>query len=278
MSLKDYFPVRTAPKLAIVGMYGGTRDQAPWDDESYDIWCLNEAYYKDTWVKRYTMWWQMHDNGVIFQNINDKDHAAWLANCGAPVMMMETHESIPNSVAFPIDEVIQEFGTKYISSSFAFMVIAAWAMEYERVEAFGFKMSNDGEYFKQRPNADYWLGRLMEREPKMRVYMPEDTEILRGDFYAYETTHQSILSAIDKRRTGLTVEKEIWNNKSSYYEGQARLLQKFAKAGIEYPKEMHEAVALDWETAKKNYNRYAGAIIEDDSLHKSMLVYGSHRG
>jgi len=74
---KDY--PRTKDKLAIVGFAGTTRDLAPFDDDEYEIWGLNEEYNYD-WMKRFDRWFQIHPRWDFTRtgNMNHFNHPNWL--------------------------------------------------------------------------------------------------------------------------------------------------------------------------------------------------------
>lgn len=137
---------RFRDKLAIVGMASTTRDQAPFDDDSYEIWAVNEMgntyleYF--TWVKRFDRLFQIHPRWDFARknNTTDPNHLLWLQNvqgpcvmCGATgkvgdkdcpecvegvyspppirnqvqvIYMQEAHDDIPGSVAYPIKEMV----------------------------------------------------------------------------------------------------------------------------------------------------------------------------
>jgi len=276
MTLKEFFPAATKKKLAVVGMYRGTRELAPWDDEDYDIWCLNNAYQRGDFVKRATMWWDIHDDSVIHQNIHNPNHAEVLAAMDIPIMMQEVYPDIPNSIRYPIEAVIAEFGTKYISSSFALQAIAAYAMGYERVEFYGYTMKALGDYFKQRPNAEYWLGRLKERG--FNFYFPEDCDILRGDFYAYEDTIQSVITSMNTRILKLTSDADKAFALSLSEEGKMLILAELKSRGVSIPEDLEHSTAVAYQKALTDFHHYSGQSEEAKNLQQKMMIYGGHRG
>ncbi len=67
-----------------------SRHLAPWDDDEFEIWCLNESYWgghfgpdkKTPFLKRADRWFQMHPSWDYFRphNFNHLLHAEWLRN------------------------------------------------------------------------------------------------------------------------------------------------------------------------------------------------------
>ena len=276
---RDSFPVkRTADKLAVVGLYEGTRTLVPWDDEEYDIWCLNESYVrmKDE-LKRFTMWWEIHPDDTIYQNIYNPTHNEWLANCGVPVIMQKKHDKIPNSVAYPIDLVTSQIWKKYISSTVAYQLIAAWMMGYKRVEFYGFTMRSQSEYFKQRPNFEYILG-IIRGWGGMDIWFPEDCDILVGDFYGFEDTVQSIITSAE----GRAIKRETISDKLAMdlqsSSGKLDLLQTLRKSGVSLPESILSEVASEHKSLTAQYYLAKGRAEEARELHKALFIYGKHRG
>ena len=76
-------------KIAIIGMANTTRDLAPYDDPSWEIWGMNESYAKknrvrgsktDRYLKRWDRIFQIHQRWDFLRdnNFNHSNHAAWL--------------------------------------------------------------------------------------------------------------------------------------------------------------------------------------------------------
>lgn len=135
-------------KVAIIGMATTSRHLAPWDDESFEIWGLNESYWAGhkgpdgkPYMKRWDRWFQMHPRWDYMRenNFNHKEHPRWLTNApysdeelvksddyvefnayGAsreqrrqtdfPIYMLEYDENVPGSVAYPFHEIIESYG------------------------------------------------------------------------------------------------------------------------------------------------------------------------
>jgi hypothetical protein len=77
-------------KVAIVGMATTSRHLAPFDDDEFEIWCLNESYWgghvgpdkKTPFLRRADRWFQMHPEWDYFRphNFNHPLHPQWLRN------------------------------------------------------------------------------------------------------------------------------------------------------------------------------------------------------
>ena len=176
--------------VALVGFATTTRDMAPYDDPNIEIWSLNEGYKAlnadgEPFLKRWDRWFQLHSrpNFARSNNPNDPEHFRWLKEAsGFPIYMQKHYKDIPSSVRYPIEKYIDAFG-RYGTSTFAFMLGLALLEGYERIELYGFEMQMDTEYAKQRPNAEYMIGRAIER---VDVYIPPKCGLLKATLYGYQ--------------------------------------------------------------------------------------------
>ena len=76
-------------KVAIIGMATTSRHLAPFDDDEFEIWCLNESYWgghvgpdKTPYLKRWDRWFQLHPDWDYNRphNFNHPLHKQWLRN------------------------------------------------------------------------------------------------------------------------------------------------------------------------------------------------------
>lgn len=148
-------------KLAIVGTHPETRDRAPWDDAKYDIWVFNEAAQAD-WVKRWDACFQMHKREVYTSQTNwvRADHWEWLQqDHGDRLIWMQDQDArVPNSAAYPIDQIVARFGINEFRSSPAYALALAVYMGYRTIDFYGLEMTSSSEYGHQLPNFKLWTG------------------------------------------------------------------------------------------------------------------------
>lgn len=172
-------------KVAIVG-YTPTRAYAPYNDERWEIWGLNDLYrFKDE-VKRWTRWFNMHQDRPSTGGRTPyakclEEYAKW--DC--PVYLQEKHPDIPNSVKYPLKEVIDAFGN-YFTNSISYMIALAVMEEFEEIGVWGVDMATDTEYDHQRPSCEYFLGVAVGRG--IKVYVHPAADLLKvKTLYGYET-------------------------------------------------------------------------------------------
>lgn len=102
-------------KLCIVGSQTNTRDLAPWDDPTFDIWVLNEAASKG-WAKRVDAVFQLHLDVVYSNpmNLSDPGHWDWLQQPhDFPIYMQEVDPRVPGAVRYPRELVKEVFFTDF---------------------------------------------------------------------------------------------------------------------------------------------------------------------
>ena len=237
-------PAGDAPprrKIAIVGFAASTRAAAPFDDPAYEIWGLNQLYRH---VPRATRWFDIHANWRE-DNVDGTDHPGWLEKCGIPVYMTQREPSIPTSVRYPIERVIERVvGCDYETSTVAFMVALAILEIDGQVEAelagydasamddpmtsplkimamvrdayaqreiaiFGIDLIVGTEYEHQKPCVEYMLGLAHARGIVVRI--PPQSALLKQRWrYGYETEPRQSpikLAEITKRAEALGKER-----------------------------------------------------------------------
>lgn len=243
---------RTSDTLAIVGFAPSTRDRAPWDRQDITIAGLNEEYAFD-WFKRKEgnlIWFQLHKRESFArpENHNDPNHLAWLKQKHPfPIFMQEKHKDIPSSIRFPIEKICKEFGN-YFSSTLAYLVAWAYIEGYKRVELYGFEMGSDSEYWGQRANAVYIIGKA--RGKGMDVYVPALSKLLTGVRYAYDNNLVGARQDLEVNVTRVKHNRDEIQAEAEALQGQLFALQKIVK---DHPEE-EESRKVAMEELKKRDN------------------------
>ncbi len=195
--------------VAVVGMAPTSCSLAPYEDEDCEIWLLNEAH-AFPWAKRATRWFQIHETKSWKRYIAKRDvlnHAEWLKEnpLNIPIYMQYPRHEVPKSVGYPLHEVVSDvfplfqrgledetnfwkryfykrkFTTKYFTSTLAYMMGVAILDGFERIEIYGFELSDDEEYVRQKACAEFWIGFAMGRD--IEIYTPEGNQIMLSELY-----------------------------------------------------------------------------------------------
>jgi hypothetical protein len=167
-------------KVAICGFSLTTLFQAPFCDDQFDIWGLNELYIH---IPRFDRWFQMHSQAEIEASVRDQNHYRWLKECEKPIYMLARRPDIPSSIEYPINNILAMFGN-YMTSTVAYMVALAIYEKYKEIHLYGVDMSLETEYRDQRPNVEYLLG--FARGMGIHVLIPTDSHLLKAsELYGY---------------------------------------------------------------------------------------------
>jgi hypothetical protein len=173
-------------KLAIVGSGANTRDKAPWDDPTFDIWVFNESG-NHPWCKRWSAVFQMHEPEIYTgHNTKDPAHWEWLQQShGKPIYMQEADPRVPDAVAFPLGDAIALSGEDYFASTFAYMAAQAILEGYEVIHIHGIELSFS-EYQYQADCWRYWIGFLKGRLGAENVILHSGQHLFQSPRYGYE--------------------------------------------------------------------------------------------
>ena len=151
-------PVKDRPtkRIAIVGC-SDSKDAAPYSDNSWEIWAMNNAY---THVTRRNAWFELHpiklENGKFFRRklitpgvfkyspefrgAEMRHYMEELAALDIPVYMQKKWDIIPKSIAYPLDEVKKTFGT-YFTNSVSYMIAMAILQGATEIGCYGVDMA-----------------------------------------------------------------------------------------------------------------------------------------
>ena len=200
-------------KIAIVGFAPSTRDMAPFDDQSFEIWGQNHfAFFQ----KRCDRIFELHDaitiksesdSGEGGRGKNVRDTTGYIDSLRnervRPIYMLDVREDIPASVRFPIEKLTAFFGEycdklrqqPYITSSFGHMIGFAimkliesrqnrWVPEGEELHVYGVDLLSDEEYAYQRANAEFFGGYCIGAG--IRLHIPMQSAIFsNAGVYGY---------------------------------------------------------------------------------------------
>lgn len=195
-------------RVAIIGFASSSRDQAPYADESFEIWSLNHAY---THVPRWDRWFEVHPKAHFQRDLlrdgmpqDGKRHMDWLKQepaGGRPIYCQEHYDDIPASVRFPREEINewlrknggQEleqalpdgfFVDDYYTSTPAEMLALALYEGFEEIHLYGIDMLQAEEWGYQRSGCEYYVG--FARGRGIKVYIPQTSALCKANYvYGY---------------------------------------------------------------------------------------------
>lgn len=186
---QEYVPLRTKEKLAIVG-FAGTKGIAPFGNSDYEIWGLNQLY-SEIPIQNFSRWFEIHGRNKLMPEGNkdirerDPNYFEWLKTCPIPVYMHEHYDDIANSVKYPLGYVLERFKRRYYTNSIAYMLVLGIVEGFRHIEIYGVDMAVGGEYEKERPGVEYWIG--YAEGMGINVEIAEGSDLCRfGYLYGFE--------------------------------------------------------------------------------------------
>jgi len=229
-------------KIAICGFASSTRKyiHAAAADATWEIRGLNQLYRH---IPRADVWYDIHYNWDK-EVVPGTDHRAWARQCGIPFYTIARQPDLPTNVKYPLDKVLKAFEADYFTSTIPYMVAHA-IMDIDEVVRplfqafirktpkrrleqmdlpeilrrfygqytigiFGIDLVVGGEYFHEKPCAEFWIGAAaLGRGIKMAV--PPESALCK-QLYRYgtdpEPTATLKLSDVEKHQAAITAERD----------------------------------------------------------------------
>ena len=158
-------------KVAIVGTAPSTFPMAPWDDPEWEIWCLNDMHVVP--LKRWDRWFQVHPyndldfgtsagaglSGHVIDDRSDAEkHIEWAKGQSKPIYCMAPdHHLFKRGVAIPKEEMIERYGTFFLSSAVAWMMaVAIDENGITDLGLYGVDMAETSEYAHMKPGVKFF--------------------------------------------------------------------------------------------------------------------------
>jgi hypothetical protein len=247
-------------KIAIVGC-SDHKHLAPFGNDEFEIWGVNNMYHSmnPEQMKNVGKWFEIHqiaNDGKNFIRRGSKDfrgqpvndYVKQLGQLPCPVLMQRKWDEVPNSVEFPIKELMEMFKTDYYTNTISWEIAYA-LMLIERKEylpyigVWGVDMAtNTGsifslpEYSHQRPSCEFWLGMCLGRG--VTIEIPAESDLLKLRYlYGYQELEKSKW-ILKKENTAKALNDRM--NKSAQQEQMAAVQKHQYIGALEMLKEMNK--------------------------------------
>jgi len=226
-------------KVCIVGYSPKSREDAPFGDDSFEFWGLNNLYTVLP-GKKWDRWFDMHPESLIeANNINlTDDHVEWLRQAHQfDVFMLKRYERYPSSVPYPLAAIqarmMADWGfesgeEKLFHSGVAYPVAMALHEGVDEIHLYGIDMVLDEEYGYQRPNMEFWIG-IAKNQPalnggKVRVVVGKNCAIMKGQgLYGYDSEQFELPMRMERF---FFDERDVWHGKVTDTMAEIDVLQK----------------------------------------------------
>lgn len=201
-------------KIALVGTSPSCIYDAPFNDESWQIWSLSGCYKV---VPRHDVWFELHSEKEIFADM-PPDYIEFCKQAGGGLLTFERIAAFPDAQLFPRDAIINRFGS-YLTSSVAWMMALAIHIEADEIGLWGIDMvGEENEYHRQRACCEYFIG--LARGMGIKVTVPEKSALLKGGIYPGE-----LMLNINSRLKSAIAAREKALAECNYTKGQVDLLK-----------------------------------------------------
>jgi hypothetical protein len=172
---------RKRDKLVILGTANTMKD-APFHDESYDIWTVSTAItHGKQLVKRVTRIFELHCD---HKWKNRQNRIPLMNEREVPVYMQKHNPEVPNSVPYPIGTILNKY-RDYMTNSISWMIALAIEEGYKEISFYGVHMVTTSEYADEMPSCEYFLG--LAEGLGIKVYVPPAADMLKATkLYGYE--------------------------------------------------------------------------------------------
>src|SRR5712692_6528401 len=137
-------------RVAILGYVEETLWQAPFEDKTWrredgsEIWGLNDLWQLQTKAKRSSLWGQMRwDRWFEMHTLGKSEpkHIDWLKHCGVSIYMTKHYDNIPPSIAYPLDEMMKRFQTRYFTNTISYELALAISEGFKEIHLYGVNMA-----------------------------------------------------------------------------------------------------------------------------------------
>ena len=217
-------------KVALIGTAPSSRMLAPFNDPSWKIWACSPGNMNQ--LPRVDVWFELHSNLLWPEHESyGRPYIEWLKQQRFPIWMQD-QSLVPNAMVFPKNELVEEFGDDFFTSSFAWMMAKAMKEGAVEIALYGIDMASRDEYIRQRPG--FFFFRYLCHQRGIKVSAPHESDIMQAPpLYAYVDSTpfgRKILARraeVVGRVNGMIQQRDQLNNNITYLQGAQEDLDYF---------------------------------------------------
>ena len=177
-------------KIALIGSAPSSIRNAPYHDESWQVWGCSPGAYGVVPKGRSNVWWELHryEPGAAWFS---PEYCQFLED-HPRVMVAEKVPQIPNGETLPVDELVKKYSPYFFTSSVAWMMAVAIEMGATKIGLWGIDMAATEEYEAQRSGLHYFA--LIAAQKGIEVGVPPESDLFRPRFLygVDEVTHSHV--------------------------------------------------------------------------------------
>lgn len=169
-------------KIAICGSAPSSIKLAPVGNPEWDIWgcspgCAQHWGYD---APKFAAWFEIHYWDTARPDL-DADYIKFLKEIPGPVYMTRPIPELPNSVAYPLKEMIGHFcktrvSLSFLASTVSYMIARAIVEVPAEISFFGIDMAASSEYATQKPGCHYFIDKA--EQLGIKVTAPPESDLL----------------------------------------------------------------------------------------------------
>lgn len=209
-------------KIALIGTAPSSRMLAPYNDPSWKIWACSPGNMGA--LPRVDAWFEIHNNLLWPECIGyGGPYVEWLKNQTFPIYMQD-QTLVPNAITYPMQDMVQEFGQYFFTSSFSWMIAFAIKAGVKELGLFGIDMASKDEYILQRAGGHYFMQEAHRRGVK--VILPTESDLMQPPpLYGYSDNtpfHRKLhvrQKEISERVAAMRIERDKLAQNITYLEG-----------------------------------------------------------
>jgi hypothetical protein len=222
--------------VCIVGC-SDSKTMAPLEkQDEYEFWGVNNLFL--TMPGPWSRWFEIHSitkdgdqwlrrGDSAFRGQTVEKYLKGLAGLDCPVYMQQKNPLVPNSVMYPMQEIVEKFGT-YFTNTISWEIALAISEGFKEIKIYGIDMAVDSEYTHQRPSVEFFLGIALGRG--IKVSIPPNSDLLKTRFlYGFQdvqelewtTRIKLTLKSLNERRD--KYEDEMKLNERKVYESNGAI-------------------------------------------------------
>lgn len=185
-------------KVAIVGKAPSSMNDAPYDDQEWEIWVVGDMGLAG---KRVTRSFEVHDihDGMTRWGTHYTDFLK--AKHDFPIYVFDKHPEVQSAVDYPRREVLNRFAPllqtnegksiAYFTNSISWMIALAIHEGVQEIGLWGVDMAQHGvgllsEYAHQRPSCELWIGIAVGCGIKVQIH--QNSDLLKTPYqYGFDT-------------------------------------------------------------------------------------------
>lgn len=187
-------------KVVLLGADRETRGTFgfPLNRRNCAYWCARDMFGQ---ISYFDAWFELETPENIERLPIGKDYIRWLALSDEPIYMQRHYTSVPNSIEYPLMEMIGEFGAYYLSP-LSYMLALAINRNFSEIELCGCRVTSHTKPSivarDAKSNIEYFLGIAQGRG--IRISISPESILLRRPSIRHRNLKEEVRQRLKRLR------------------------------------------------------------------------------